>query len=304
MNKRAGFTILELLISIGILGIIMTVVSQGFQSGGTTLGLVISQSELIDEARNAGQLMADELAKSSYVYPPGAILNLGSTYDVKRPGASDGSAWTVGENASPILAVILPPTVSGTCNVATPTACSQFVAYYPVVRSGIETGFQLGGKNVMLKNTWTGNLWTIYEFRCGLSFAELADKAIPTTDMTVAADCASPTHSLVLDYVQPYDTTTLKAGFMVDYNVAGSSSCRRPVSNSAKYESVLCSTLKDDLTIIQATPINKAKYKQGRFTTVLLARFTIQGKIQSKSNQTTSTPVFTFPVTPRNLYTF
>ena len=66
----------------------------------------------------------------------------------------------------------------------------------------------------------------------------------------------------------------------------------------------MCSTLKDDLTIVQAAPINAVKYKQGRFTTIVVARFSIQGKLQSKANLTTSTPVFTFPVTPRNLYTF
>jgi prepilin-type N-terminal cleavage/methylation domain-containing protein len=303
--RRSGFTLLEVLISMGILGIILTAVMGGIQSGNTTLGIAVSKSDLLEEIRNAGQIMSDEMAKASYIYPPGTTLNLGTDYKVRQPGATatvGGTVWKTGVVATPMLAMILPPITSGTCTTTDTQFCSTFVAYYPVLRSEVEEKLKVNGLPVLQVTSWTSSLWTLYEFRCSLRFKELDATAVPPTDLTVTANCGTASMSMLLDYVRPYDATSAISGFSIDY-LTSTNACRRPVSGSAKFEAVDCSTLKSDLTAQPGPPVVPAKYTQGRFTTVVQGRFSLRLRIQQRSNLKVETPEFLFPITPRNLYT-
>jgi prepilin-type N-terminal cleavage/methylation domain-containing protein len=305
MSKQSGFTLLEVLLSMAILGVILMVVSQGIGSGNTTLGLAVSKSDLLEETRNAGQIMTDEIAKASYIYPPGTTLNLGTDYSVRQPGASvavGGTAWKTGVAATPMMAMILPPGSFGTCSSTDTQFCSTFVAYYPVLRSEVEQNLKVNSVRVLQVTSWTSSLWTLYEYRCSLRFKELDATAVPPTDLTLTANCGTASKSLMLDYVQPYNATSTVSGFAIDY-LASTNACRRPVSGSAKFEAIDCATLKSDLTALAGPPAVPAKYTQGRFTTVVQGRFSLRLRIQQRSDVKVETPEFLFPITPRNLYT-
>jgi prepilin-type N-terminal cleavage/methylation domain-containing protein len=65
-----GVTLLEMLISMAILGVILTLVANYLTSGLRVTAVVANQAQLQEELRTAGGLIADEVQRAIYVFPP------------------------------------------------------------------------------------------------------------------------------------------------------------------------------------------------------------------------------------------
>jgi prepilin-type N-terminal cleavage/methylation domain-containing protein len=67
---QRGFTLLELIISMGLLGIVLLFASQFFISSNRMTTTIVDQSRLQEDLRNAGNLLSDEVQRAVYVFPP------------------------------------------------------------------------------------------------------------------------------------------------------------------------------------------------------------------------------------------
>jgi type II secretory pathway pseudopilin PulG len=67
---NAGFTLLEVIISIGFLGLVLMLVSQYMQSGLNLTRTVTNQATLQGEIRSIGAMINDEVQRALYVFPP------------------------------------------------------------------------------------------------------------------------------------------------------------------------------------------------------------------------------------------
>lgn len=71
MNKRLhGFTVLEMLVSMGLLSIILLAVMQYLMSGLQVTRSVANQTSLQTDLRITGAMIADEIQRAIYVFPP------------------------------------------------------------------------------------------------------------------------------------------------------------------------------------------------------------------------------------------
>ena len=130
-----GFSLLELLIAGAILVLLLGLIATGIGSGANTVDTLVSETDLTQDTRVAGQLIADEVARALYIYPPGTNLSLNtpSSFTTRNP-STNSNVWKVGHD--PILAFLQSPRdESQVCDGDTPAGCLYFVAYYPIKRS-------------------------------------------------------------------------------------------------------------------------------------------------------------------------
>jgi prepilin-type N-terminal cleavage/methylation domain-containing protein len=203
---QSGFSIIELLISMAILGIIFVVANNLLVSAFGSSRVVSTQTNLQEELRSAAAIINDEVQRAYYVFPPqgtfiktnGADVtvnwsqfNLGSSN--MKTGMHGNTTFTVNSSSNSlnpqILAMITAPRdPTAPCTSitrATPTGadifqngqgCYQFVAYYGVLRTNVTRG--LAGNSTtsseLLDNdpNNTGRL-VLMEFRMNL-YARLA----------------------------------------------------------------------------------------------------------------------------------
>jgi prepilin-type N-terminal cleavage/methylation domain-containing protein len=148
MNTQKGFTLIEVLVSLGIFGVITVLVLSLQANSSQTTRLIVSQSKVQEELRFAAAIIADEVQRAIYVFPPCGIYSSGqpstaATCDVSTPfpsdyvsskmnvrfsqfvlggnsgdftrkpgvaaGSSGASTWEVGKATAPILAMITAP---------------------------------------------------------------------------------------------------------------------------------------------------------------------------------------------------
>ncbi|MFC5847075.1 PilW family protein [Deinococcus petrolearius] len=204
MRRRgAGFTLLELLISMALIGIILAALFSFFSQSSNVSAQSSSRAELQQEVLNAQQLIAGKLKEAWYIYPSGTTMTLGgsnNTNNTRRnplaPAASS-QTWTTG--TQPILAMILPPTTAGTTNY-------RFYAYYPVLRSvwiaatggtSAPTSSNPGSDTLNDSSTWI-----LAEYRATVTVASpVAFPATPPTPPTTGDA------NLLVDYIAPTNTT-------------------------------------------------------------------------------------------------
>lgn len=142
---QSGFTLVELLISLGILSLLLTaVVSVNIGTSRSAAGLQ-ARNALQPELQLTQNYMASKLAQASYVFQPGAYIQMTSTGNTTKNyanGPTGNYSWQVGTD--PIIAFIVPPkTVTpGGCvagAAATPstasTYCYAFYAFYAMNRT-------------------------------------------------------------------------------------------------------------------------------------------------------------------------
>lgn len=147
-GRQAGLSLIELLVALGILGLILGLLFDFFSRGGQVSTQTSVRAELQQDILNAQQLISGRLREAWYVYPPGQTLSLGNTPTSapafrRNPLVSpDSAVWTTG--TQPILALIVPPLASGVCPPESATTaqkasgapfCYRFFAYYPVRRA-------------------------------------------------------------------------------------------------------------------------------------------------------------------------
>ncbi len=176
-KAQSGFSIIELLISIAILGIIFVIANDLLVSSFNNTRIVNSQTSIQEELRSAAAIMDDEIQRAYYVFPPqGSIIKTTGT-DVTvnwssftlgssnmKTGIHGSDTFVVSTNTSstnpPVLVMITAPKVpTAPCLAATkpsPTSadlyensalgiskgdgCYQFIAYYGVARVNVTRG--------------------------------------------------------------------------------------------------------------------------------------------------------------------
>lgn len=174
---KQGFSLLELLIAGAILVIILGLVATGIGSSANAVDALVSETDLTQDTRVAGQLIADELARAMYIYPPGAALSLNSqsSFTTRNP-RNDSNTWQVGSD--PILALLQSPrNVKQACDADTPAGCIYFVAYYPVERSVYLANSSFGQ---YLSDARNEDAHVLMEYRKRLDLSELGRaKSVP-----------------------------------------------------------------------------------------------------------------------------
>lgn len=204
---QSGFSMIELLFSISVLGIIFVVANNLLVSAFGSSRVVNTQTVLQEELRSAAAIINDEVQRAYYVFPPqgtfiktnGADVtvnwsqfNLGSSN--MKTGMHGNTTFNVNSSSSSldpqILAMITAPRdPTKPCTTITRVTppigadifengqgCYQFVAYYGVLRTNVTRG--LAGNSTtsseLLDNdpANTGRL-VLMEFRMNL-YARLA----------------------------------------------------------------------------------------------------------------------------------
>jgi prepilin-type N-terminal cleavage/methylation domain-containing protein len=170
---NSGFTMVELLISMGILGFIFVAASQLLSDSMRGSQVVSAQTSLQEELRSAAAIIDDEVQRAYYVFPPqGSLIKTNvaasditvdwSSFDLGtsnlKTGLHESTIFSVSNIPSssnpPFLAMITAPRDPNVpClrakPVTTPTStdiydsgqgCYQFVAYYGVLRPKVTRG--------------------------------------------------------------------------------------------------------------------------------------------------------------------
>lgn len=279
MKQQSGLTLVEVLIASSILLVLLGLITNGIQSGGSVVSTISSQRELIEETRYAGNIMSDEISKAVYVYRTGLKLKLPSSYKTQSPSTSN-SNWTVGDTSAPILALIQPPKTSGNCNVVSAKDnCMTFIAYYPVLRSIVMANATAADKPKDPGDS--DNVWVIYEYietlpatRFDTSTIGGGMTSVPTNfPMTSGQGQAS----ILADYISP------STGF---FTLTQCASPDKDVTGTLKL--VACDLLPD-----AASP--STDYT----TSVRNGQFILSAK-ESQRSKTVKTPELRFAVAPRN----
>ena len=200
MRQRNAFTLVELLVSMAIFSIILGLVMSALRTGSNALGVIVGEADIIEDARAASAIIADEISQAAYIYPPGTTLTLNqSGYTTVNPNTG-GRTWVVGED--PIIAMITPPNttnINGDCD-DNPEFCYTFVAFYPVERGLVSDNVPYMADPA--NDTGAGEKWVLYEYRSRLDVGATALEFIglqgdlPTQFGGIAAQ-------ILVDYVLP-----------------------------------------------------------------------------------------------------
>ena len=165
-SRGAGFTLVELLVSLAILGILMAGFTYLFGNTLTVTRQVDVRNDILGDAQIAQNLMVSRLQEAWYVYPSATSLSLPSTgvgWQTANP-VGGSNTFTVGSN---LVAVIDPPqNVAANCT-ASPLftdGCYHFYAYYPVLRSAYVTGTAGSFANRLLADTQNPNAWVLMQY--------------------------------------------------------------------------------------------------------------------------------------------
>ncbi|MFN3265936.1 MAG: type II secretion system protein J [Deinococcales bacterium] len=216
VKLRQGFSLLEVLIALGIFGAVLLGVLSLQRDATQVSRSLFSNTTLQEEMRNAAAIITDEVQRALYVFPPCGVKSLGTneftiqacpdsafppsydpaglnvTFSKFTLGASGATkqrpdnkttTWEVGVSSAPFLAMIVAPRRPGTgaCNASNALeksrSCYQFVAYYPVLRSAV-TG--TGSIEALDADPANDNQWVLMEYRENLD-DNIAAKTVAVT---------------------------------------------------------------------------------------------------------------------------
>jgi prepilin-type N-terminal cleavage/methylation domain-containing protein len=74
-KRTSGFTVLEMLVAMGLLGIFLTLISQFLISGFNVTTIISNQTKLQEEMRATGSMMTEEVQRALYVFPPCGVYS-------------------------------------------------------------------------------------------------------------------------------------------------------------------------------------------------------------------------------------
>lgn len=196
MTHRA-FTLLEVLVTLLIVGLLGAVFLRVFLSTMDASGNVNARNELLHEAQVAEQIIASRVKAAWYVYPPGTdiVINGGNTTKNAFKGSSH---WIVGDD--PFLALVLPPDEPSKACAAYPEGCYWFYAYYAFPRSHYRSAVGAGSTNQLPADPRNDKTWVVMEFRKRLGGFTPNNHC---TNIPVPAGGLSGSGRLLIEYVQP-----------------------------------------------------------------------------------------------------
>lgn len=229
-QANLGFTLVELLVGMALIGVVMTALFSFFQQGSQVSLQSSNRSELQQEVLNAQQMIAGKLREAWYIYPPGQAVALTVTNaPTARNPVSGNQFWTTGTH--PMLAMILPPRVATASCLTSIDGCYRFLAYYPVLRSVWVSGTVSDSWRNPGDDSANANTWVLAEYRANFpgTFAPTAYPPASLPDVPGNGES-----NILADYVAPTVpasgfTTTSNAYSMFSY-VPASSSLAVPVT--------------------------------------------------------------------------
>lgn len=190
--RRAGFTLLEVLLSLSLLGVIMVSTFNFIDSTTTVASGNNSSNELVREGQIGQQVISARIKEACYLFPEPQNLVLTVAGWTSENFFTNSQIWTV--NTDPFVAMILPPAPGS------PATTYRFVAYYAIPRSEYiarATGANDPGADA--RND--ANTWVIVQYKA--EFTAATDTLC--RDMPSAAgfdaDIRGEVASLLLDYV-------------------------------------------------------------------------------------------------------
>lgn len=201
--RIAGLTLIEILVSLSLLGVIMAAL---FQTMGSTVALsntTTSSNDLIREGQIAQQVLNARFKEACYVYPTGETIKMTSIGFTTKNGI--GWDWVV--NTDPIVAFILPPE-PGVANLNQ----YRFQAYYAIPRSQYVNEASNNanpGKDAVNDSS----VWMLMEYRkvvdiSGAAYNTGRKCAQLAVNSTFKTDLQSASGRLLTDYITPVTTST------------------------------------------------------------------------------------------------
>lgn len=280
-QSSSGLSLIEILIALAITTILFTLVARSMSSGGKGLATIISNSDLLEDTRYAGELIYGDLQNSVYVYPPQTKLQLNarSDYHTENPDTRNNK-WVIGNDN--IIAMIVAPKSGITTCPTDPNACLTFVAYYAVKRDQVTSnrGFSYEGGSLPA-DLANPDALMLFEYRKTLDTNALSSGITPPVDYTITSPAGSlkdVTARLVADYINPTDGF----GFVV------------PTAP----ETYKCSTEGNRTACPMA---GETALALSHNNTMLSGSFKLSG-LYTKGKKNYTTPELEFSFNPRNLY--
>jgi len=198
--SRLGFTLLEVLISLLILGIISLAFIRIFSTTLDATDRITDRNALLHEAQIAEQVIANRVKLAWYIFPPGTSIYINNGATTHNYLASSNT-WVVGTD--PILAMVLPPKKPGhteMCDSSHRKYCFRFYAYYAFKRSDYINAVSPSSAEALYPDSNNGDTWVIMEFRRTLTnVTDPANITPPNGD----AVFASVKGRLLVEYIQP-----------------------------------------------------------------------------------------------------
>lgn len=207
-----GFTLVELLISLALLGIVLTaVVSINIGTSQSAAALQV-RNDLTPELQIAQSYMAGKLGQAAYVFPVGANIQMTAAANT-AVSPSGSSNFKVGTD--PVLAFVLPPKIVATtsatkCSAVAATLksdyCYMFYAFYAMKRSNYisaVSGADDSGANPANDST----AWVLMEYRG--AYSDLNASYLATGFSQFLTEIPTGNRGrLLMDYLVPYPTTS------------------------------------------------------------------------------------------------
>ena len=163
MSNQRGFTLIEVLVSLSILGVIITAL---FQTIGSTTALsnsTNSSNDLIREGQIAQQVLNARIKEACYIYPTDNTITLATSGLTTKNAFSAPPSYDWKINTHPMIAMILPP------DSADLTLTNyRFFAYYAIPRSQYISQYTAGvasAANPGADSINDSTVWMLMEYR-------------------------------------------------------------------------------------------------------------------------------------------
>lgn len=200
--NRQGFTIVELLVSMLLIGIVLAVLNSLFSGTLKATNDIQVRNDSITDIQIAEQIVTGKIREAWYVFPATGTITFTADATVTNP-MDDTTVWNL--STHPILAMILPPDTVGTCSASLTTACYTFYAYYPVKRSGI-VGSILTVDALQSDSVNDSSAWTLMEYR-----KPYLTTAAPSLLLSSVPSTAKG--RVLADYIQPTNVSNIYTMF-------------------------------------------------------------------------------------------
>ncbi|MDX2005866.1 MAG: type II secretion system protein [Meiothermus sp.] len=204
--KTRGFTLLEIIIAMAVMGILMVSFIQFFVGSLKTAQDIDNRSELVTEGQIAHQLISARLQEAWHLLPPGTSVALSHTAAWMITKPSGGTTWTVESATEPFMAMVLPPTNLGqTCSSTDTRGCYRFFAYYSITRSSYVSNTSNRANDRLISDPSNPGAWVLMQYR---GFIPSGTVTSGSTSVTVTpASLWDIRADLLADYVVPVNSS-------------------------------------------------------------------------------------------------
>lgn len=174
----AGFTLVEVLIGVGIMALVGLMAAALLRLGAVTGAANSTRSALLQEAQITQQIIAGRLSEAVWVFPnavaatPATVLASSGETTLNTAGASGGRQWR--PSYDPFVAMVLPPRGPGTACTTNEEGnlnsegCYRYFAYYAVKRTTLAESAVLAASSKPKTDAANPDSWVLMEYRANL----------------------------------------------------------------------------------------------------------------------------------------